>query len=91
MAEEGIEGEGNKSQPMKAGVSLTFFANQAAGPGYAGLTRFYDVETTSDLTNAASWTGLPGYTNITSANQTVIVTQPRTPTPRFYRLKVRVQ
>ena len=77
--------------PAGPNVSLTFFANQAAGPGYAGLTRFYDVETTSDLTNAASWTGLPGYTNIVSANQTVIVTQPRTPTPRFYRLKVRVQ
>ena len=74
-----------------ANVTLTFLASQATGPGYTGLTRFYDLETTSDLTNAASWTGLAGFTGIVGANQPVTVTQPLSSAPRFYRLKVRVQ
>jgi hypothetical protein len=74
-----------------ANVTLTFLANEATGPGYSGRTRFYDVETTSDLTNAASWAGLAGFTNIVGANHSVTVTQPLSPAPRFFRLKVRVQ
>lgn len=72
-------------------IRLTFQASQAAGTGYAGVTRYYDVETTSDLSNTAPWTGLAGFTNIVGANQTITVTQPITATPRFFRLKVRVQ
>jgi len=72
-------------------LTLTFTAAQATGSGYAGVTRFYDVETTTDLANAASWTGVSGYTNITGANQSVTVTQPLTGGPRVYRLKVRLQ
>ncbi len=68
--------------------TLTFSANQASGSGYSGLTRFYDVETT---TNLQSWTGVSGYTNIVGANQSVTVIQPLTGGPQFYRLKVRVQ
>jgi len=49
------------------------------------------VETTTNLSNAASWIGLSGHTNITGANQAVTLTQPLTGGPRFYRLKVRVQ
>ena len=73
---------------------LTFTAAQAGGTGYTGYTglaRYYDVETTTNLANAASWTGVSGYTNIVGANQLVTVTQPSAGGPRFYRLKVRVQ
>ena len=70
---------------------LTFTAAQATGSGYAGLTRFYDVETTTSLANAAPWTGLVGYTNFAGANQTVTITQPIVGGLRFYRLKVRLQ
>jgi hypothetical protein len=72
-------------------VTFTFTAVQATGTGYAGLTRFYDVETTTNLSNSASWTGLSGYTNITGANQTVTINQPASASPHFYRLKVRLQ
>lgn len=72
-------------------VTLTFLAKQAAGLGYTSLTRFYDLEMTTDIANAASWTGLAGQTNIVGANQTVIVTQPLGGLPRFFRLKVRLQ
>jgi hypothetical protein len=72
-------------------ISLTFTAKQATGAGYSGLTRRYDVETTTDLANSASWIALPGYTNILATGQIVTVTQPIGPQPRFYRLKVRVE
>ncbi len=74
-----------------ANITLTFTASAATGTGYAGLSRIYDVETTTNLANPASWTPLAGYTNITGANQTVVVTQPLTGGPRFYRLNVRIQ
>ena len=74
-----------------ANITLTFTAAAATGTGYSGLSRIYDVETTTDLGTAASWIPLAGYANITGANQTVVVTQPLTDGPRFYRLKVRLQ
>lgn len=86
----------NNGSPLTVSLSgtsltLTFTASAASGPGYTGLTRYYDVETTTDLANAASWTGVTGYLNIVGANQTVTVTQPLAGGPRFYRLKVRLQ
>ena len=86
----------NSSSPLTASrtasdLTITFTANAATGTGYTGLTRYYDVETTTNLANAASWTGVSGYTNIAGANQTVTVIQPLTGGPRFFRLKVRVQ
>ena len=72
-------------------ITLTFAAVQATGPGYTGLTRYYDVETTTNLADVASWTGVAGYTNIVGANQTVTVPQTIAGGPRFYRLKVRLQ
>ena len=74
-----------------ANLTLTFTANAATGPGYTSLTRIFDVETTTNLANAASWTGVASYINIVGASQTVTVTQPLSAGPRFYRLKVRVQ
>ena len=79
--------------PARSGtnLTLTFTATAATGTGYAGLTRFFDVETTTNLADAASWTGVVEYTNVVGANQTVTVTQPLTGGPRFYRLNVRLQ
>jgi hypothetical protein len=74
----------------EAGLTLTFVASQATGTGYAGLTRYYDLQTTADLTDGASWSGVPGYTGITGAGQTVTATLPLLPGSHFYRLKVRI-
>ena len=35
--------------PAGSDVTLTFLARQATGPGYDGLTRFYDVQTNASL------------------------------------------
>ncbi len=70
---------------------LTFVARQAAGAGYAGLTRHYAVEWTPELANASSWVSIVGYSDVVGANQTVTVTRP-IPSPNgFYRLKVWLQ
>ena len=79
--------------PVVSGTNFafSFVATQASGTGYTGRTRLYDVETTGTLANPASWGGLTNYTGIAGAGQTVTVTVPINPGPRFYRLKVRLQ
>ncbi|NQX01436.1 putative Ig domain-containing protein, partial [bacterium] len=77
--------------PAVGGVALTFFAEQATGTGYAALTRYYTIETTTDLTNSLSWTSLAGYSDIVGANQTVTATRPASGNHSFYRLKLRLE
>ena len=67
--------------------TLSFIARQAAGFGYAGLTRYYTVETSTDLANAASWSALTSYSNIVGANQVVTPTPSTAGSRGFYRLK----
>lgn len=70
-------------------LSLTFIATLATGPGYAGLTRRYTLESSPAL-NGSAWTPLPGYTDIPGNGQTVIYTVPATQPHAFYRLAVRL-
>ena len=72
-------------------VTLTFIARQASGSGYAGLARYYDVETSASPSSSGTWTGLPNFTGIAGANQTVNITQSISPGPVFYRLKASVR
>ena len=69
-------------------IILTFTAYAASGTGYTGLTRYYTVQTTTDLT---SWQPLSGYANIPGMNQIVTVTQPISEPKRFWRLSVNVE
>ena len=71
--------------------NLTFTARSATGTGYAGLARKYDVETTTDPANPASWQGIAGYLNISGADQTVTINLPFGTPHNFYRLNVRVE
>lgn len=73
------------------GLTLSFVARQAAGLGYAGLTRYYSVETTTDLADPTAWTPLAGYSNLVGANQTVAITPPTGARRCFYRLRVSLQ
>ena len=72
-------------------ITLSFTAIPATGPGYSGLTRYYAVDCTTDLANAAAWTPLAGYTRIAATGQTVNIVTSITPEPRFYRLKVHLE
>jgi len=69
---------------------VTFYARQAAGFGYAGLMRYFDVESAIAL-SGASWSGVAGRTGIVGSNQTVTVTLPLDGPRRFYQVKARLQ
>jgi hypothetical protein len=72
-------------------VTLTFIARIAAGAGYAGLTRKYDLECSSDPTTPGSWQGLPGYTGLPGDGEPMVVTLPIAGPQQFYRLSVRLE
>lgn len=72
-------------------LTITFTALQASGIGYAGLTRRYVVETTSDLSNPMSWVLIVGQAPIVAANQSVTITLAPSASRSFYRLKVSLE
>ena len=72
-----------------SGLTLSFFARRAAGPGYADLVRRYELQTTANLADPASWAGLVGHSPVTAADNPVNVSVPMpSESARFYRLRV---
>ena len=73
-------------------VTLSFLARAAgSGAGYSGLTRYYNVESTTNPTNS-SWFPVAGYSNIQASNQMVTVSTNTSGASRlFYRLKAWLQ
>ncbi|MBN1671373.1 MAG: lamin tail domain-containing protein [Kiritimatiellae bacterium] len=59
----------------------------AGGTGYEGLTRYYDLQ--SCVGPDGAWAPVPGYTNITGANQTIAYeVAENTNAPSCYRARV---
>jgi len=73
-------------------LTLSFLARAAGpGPGYSGLTRYYNLEATTNLTNA-SWAPVSGYSNILGSNQVISLSTNASIGPKwFYRLKAWLQ
>ena len=73
-------------------ITLGFTAlASGSGAGYSGLTRYYNLEATTNLTNA-SWSPLPGYSNIPGSNQVIsLSTNISSGIKWFYRLKAWLQ
>ena len=73
-------------------LTLSFLARAAGpGPGYSGLTRYYNLEATTNLTNA-SWIPVSGYSNILGSNQIISLSTNASIGPKwFYRLKAWLQ
>jgi hypothetical protein len=71
-------------------TTVSFRALHAEGAGYSGLTRYYSLETATDL-GAITWIGVPGYTNLVGNNQTVLYQTLATNPPTFYRGRVWLQ
>jgi hypothetical protein len=87
--------DGTSRFQVNAGIEVGqrkvwFFARAAEGVGYAGMTRFYTLERSPDLSNG-SWVGVPGFIEIPANNQTLIHQAPLTGPPAFYRGNVRLQ
>jgi hypothetical protein len=74
-------------------ISLGFTALAAgSGPGYSGLTRYYNLESSTNLTNSNSWNPVPGYSNIPGSNQIIsLSTNTSNGIKWFYRLKAWLQ
>ncbi len=68
--------------------TAVFLARAADGPGYEGLTRYYTIEFSENLTD---WDDLPDATDIVGANQVVVTELPEGGERVFYRLKVRLE
>ena len=75
----GIEGSGGDRV-------VSFFAVEATGSSYAGLTRLYSLESLTNLLDG-SWTGVAGYTNLPGNNRWIRYTN-QAPHPSFFRGKV---
>jgi hypothetical protein len=74
-------------------ISLGFTALSAgSSPGYSGLTRYYNLESSTNLTNSNSWNPVSGYSNIPGSNQVIsLSTNTSSGTKFFYRLKAWLQ
>ncbi len=79
--------------PVEVGgkFALAFLARQVSGVGYLGVGRYYTIESTSDLENAASWAALSGYAGILGSGQTVSFLPVQDLSRSFYRLKVEIR
>jgi hypothetical protein len=75
-------------QRQGSGLAFSFLARAASGQGYTGLSRHYAVESNTDLTNAAGWTTVPGFSDIVGDGQTVSGTPALLAPKVFFRLKV---
>jgi hyaluronate lyase len=74
-------------------LTLSFTAQAAgSGPGYSGLSRYYNLEATTNLTNSNAWNPIPGYSNILGSNQVISLSTNASIGPKwFYRLKAWLQ
>ena len=69
---------------------VRFMAVEAAGVGYEGRTRFYDLESTTNLV-LGPWLGVPGVSNVLGANQVVESVGPtNTASAILYRARTRL-
>ncbi|MEI7807028.1 MAG: LamG-like jellyroll fold domain-containing protein [Verrucomicrobiota bacterium] len=69
---------------------LKFAANAASGAGYTGLTRYFDLLSSTNSV-AGLWTGVLNYTNIVGNNQIVTYTNAAGVNSAFYKLQIRLQ
>ena len=74
-------------------ITLSFTALSAgSGAGYVGLTRYYNLEATTDLRDSNSWSPVAGYSNIIGSNQFINFSTNTSGQPRlFFRLRAWLQ
>jgi len=74
-------------------MTLSFLARAAGSTsGYSGLTRYYNLESTTNLYDSNSWSPVSGYSNIQGLNQVITLsTNTSGGTKWFYRLKAWLQ
>jgi hypothetical protein len=69
-------------------MEVSFLARLAQGQDYVGLTRYYALESTTDLASS-NWVAVPGYERLAGANQVVAYASGATAAaPTFFRGRV---
>ncbi|MBN1673082.1 MAG: PQQ-like beta-propeller repeat protein [Kiritimatiellae bacterium] len=68
-------------------IVVSFQTIEASGTGYAGVARYYSLESSANAGEQAVWTGVANRTNILGTGQTVTYTAP-SGSALFYRGKV---
>ena len=71
-------------------IVVKFTANAASGTGYTGLTRYFDLLSSTNSV-AGFWTGVLNYTNIVGNNQVVAYTNASAVNYIFFKLQIRLQ
>jgi hypothetical protein len=70
--------------------AVSFTALGAQGVGYTGLSRYYSLETKTNLA-PGNWMGVAGYTNLLATNQVVNYPVPTDAPVRFYRMRIELR
>jgi hypothetical protein len=86
----------NRSSSLKAAIALskgkiviTYPMLAATGTYYTGMTRYYGLESATQLLNAI-WQGVPNETNTTGSTSTVVYTNSFPDSRRFFRAKAKL-
>ena len=74
-------------------ITLSFTALSAGtAAGYSGLTRYYNLESSTNLSDPNSWSPVSGFSNIIGSNQSVVLlTNTTSQSKSFFRLKAWLQ
>lgn len=72
------------------GVRVSFVAAPAAGPGYDGLTRRFDLQQAAGMAASGPWADVPGSTDIDGAGQVVDHTNSIGAGAGFFRIRIRL-
>jgi len=77
---------------VPAGLEVRWPTTAASGvAGYQFLTRYYTLETTTNLSGSAVWSPVPGYTDVVGNGSAVTCTNNLAGPGRFFRVKVRLE
>jgi hypothetical protein len=77
--------------PQGNGIALSFLARAATGAGYAGLSRYYTLETCANLAASPVWVPVSSFSGIVGADQLVSASLPLGQPSVFFRLRVTLQ
>jgi len=72
-------------------VWVEFQTRPAQGPGYFGLSRWYDLEHTTLIEESGAWGPVSGYTDLPATGATVTYTNSTTKTMWSSRVRVSLQ
>jgi hypothetical protein len=79
------------AQTVTTNLDVSFIARLASGIGFEGRTRYYSLQSSTNLTQGP-WTTVSNFDAVLGANQTVVYSRPfQTNPPAYFRVRVWLQ